>query len=153
MGQAKKSGVTYSAALEHLSALAVRGSIPLVLISLYSILQLFRYGPDNHDYLVLLVGSVISGAAIIGYVISILVYGLEGKRSYVAMFLTFFGFIPWIFGSYLVLYKGFWSLKDLIDDFSFIVLLKSAFYIVFGYIVVSKFYQITEFGRKIDRDK
>lgn len=131
-------------------------------ILIYSIVQLVRLG-NQGDYLLLLIGSLASVVAIMGYIFMLedraaiaIREQTSGKRGllrsekgFTKMILAFGGFIPWAFGSYVVFVSGFWSLKNLADGFSTIVIIKATLSIVLGYAVVSSFSKITEVGRGI----
>jgi len=132
------------------SKLGGKAITALVVVLVYSIVQLSRLGNES-DYLLLLIGSLLSGAAIMGYIINELTNGVKGKKSFLAMFLAFGGLIPWAFGSYVVFITGFWSLKNLADGFSSIVILKAIIFVFLGYVVVSNFYKITEIGKTISK--
>ena len=67
------------------------------------------------------------------------------------MLLVFGGYIPYFFGCYLTLYEDFWRLIKSLREFSLVVFLKSLFFIIGGYLVVSGIHKLTEFQRKIDR--
>ena len=87
----------------------------------------------------------------IGYIINELTNGVKREKSFLAMFLAFGGLIPWAFGIYIVFVSGFWSLKNLADGFSSIVIIKAIIFVFLGYVVVSNFYKITEIGRNISK--
>lgn len=148
MENQEKTSITTSQLQYQFSTLGGKVLTGLVPILIYSIIQLIRLG-NQGDYLLLLVGCLLSAAAVMGYIINELTNGVKGKKSFLAMILAFAGFIPWAFGSYVVFVSGFWSLKDLADGFSIIVILKALAAVFFGYMVVSNFYKITEIGKAI----
>lgn len=151
MENQEKVIVTVSQLQREFVTLAGRVILALIPIFIYSIIQLIRIG-NQADFLLLIIGCILSTVAIMGYIINELTNGVKKKKSFLAMFLAFGGFVPWIFGSYLVFISGFWSLKGLIDGFSIIVIIKSMVFIFLGYIVVSKFHQISEIGKRISND-
>ena len=53
------------------------------------------------------------------------------------------GYIPYVFGFYLMAVQGFWSLSSLLDGFSVTIITLAIFYIVCGNAVVSAGYQCT----------
>ncbi len=128
--------------------LAGKSVTALFPVFVYSIVQLIRLGNED-NYLFLLIGCLLSTAAIIGYIINELTNVLKNKKSFLTMFLALGGLIPWVFGSYLVFVSGFWSLKDLVDGFSSVVILKVIIFVFLGYVVVSNFYKITEIVKHI----
>jgi len=150
----EKTPFTYREASGFVSELAAQGSLLLLLVLIYATIQLFRsVGNDN---LLLLVGSILSIVGFLTYPATTVVDKnsvIKRRKGTLFMFLSFSGFIPWLFGSYLTLYKGFWSLKDLLNGFSLLVLLKSLSFIVVGYAIVSKLYKISKFGRLVSEGK
>ena len=62
---------------------------------------------------------------------------------------VFAGGLPYLFGSYLVFYMGFWSLRGLFSDFSLMTILEAVVFIVLGYNIVSGIYRVTEFVRAV----
>ncbi len=148
MENQEKITVTTSQLQKEFSTLAGKAIIPLIPIFIYSIIQLIRVG-NRADYLLLLIGCILSAAAIMGYIINELTNGVRKKKSFLAMFLAFGGLIPWVFGSYVVFVNGFWSLKELTNGFSSIIILKALFFVFLGYAVVSNFHKITEIGKHI----
>ena len=120
--------------------------LPLIVIAVFAVVQLFRHGASGNDYLLLLIGSVVSAAGVVGYMITFLAFK-KGQKSYVAMLLTAAGFIPYLFGSYLVFYRGLWQLKELLNGFSLGVILSSLFFIVVGWYAVKQLQELSEFGK------
>jgi hypothetical protein len=143
-----KQVITVSQINETLYNLAGKAIFALFPIFIYGIIQLFRVG-ILIDYLILLIGCILSVAAIMGYIINELVNGIRKRKSHLAMILAFGGFIPWLFGSYLFLIKGFWPLRFLLKGFSITLILKSLAFIVLGFIIVSNFHKITKVGENI----
>src|SRR4030095_127055 len=99
---------------------------------------------NQHDYLFLLIGSLLSGVAMMGYMIFDFAYRAKGKKRFIAMFLGLGGLIPWAFASYIFFVRGLWSLTNLVDGFSIVVILKAIVYVILGYTIVSKLLKITE---------
>jgi hypothetical protein len=151
MENQEKPTITVSQLQREFVTLAGKAVTALIPVFIYSIVQLIRLG-NQADYLLLLVGCILSAGAIIGYIINELTNGVKKKKSFLAMFLVFGGLIPWAFGSYVVFVSGFWSLKDLASGFSSIIILKSLIFVFLGYIVVSNFYKITEIGKHISNE-
>jgi len=131
--------------------LAGKAVTALVPVFIYSIIQLVRIG-NEADYLLLLIGSILSVVAMMGYIGNELTNGVKNKKSFIAMFLAFGGFMPWAFGTYLTIVSGFWSLTELSEGFSIFVILKAIIFVLSGYVLVSNFYKITEIGKAISRD-
>ncbi len=150
MDSNQKTEVSVSQLQGEFSKLGGKAITALAIVLIYSIVQLIRLG-NQGDYLFLLIGSLLSAAAIMGYIINELTNGVKGKKGFLAMTLAFGGLIPWAFGSYVVFVSGFWSLKNLADGFSSIVILKAIVFVFVGYVVVSNFYRITEIGKGISK--
>jgi hypothetical protein len=122
--------------------------VPLIIVAIYSIVCLIIYGNTGNQYLFMLVGSILSMAGIFAFVMASFSYGALGKKSFVAMLMTFAGFIPYLFGVYLTFYQGFWGFKELSTGFSIWLVVKSLGAIVLGFWIVNKTYQITEEEKK-----
>jgi len=147
----EKITITTSQIQRELSILGGRILIVLFPISIYSIVQLVRFG-NQGDYLLLFVGSILSFIATMGYIIAELKYGVKKQKSFIAMLLAFGGFIPYLFGCYLVFIDGFWSLKELVNGFSIFITIKAILFLLLGYVIVSKFYQITKLCQDVSKD-
>lgn len=118
--------------------------IPLFLVLIFAIVQTIRIGFSASDNSILLIGSLLSVVSVFGYTMAGYVYGASGRKSYIAMLLALSGFVPWAFGSYLVFYRGVWSLRELQNGFDLMIIVLSVFFILVGYFIVSNFYKITE---------
>lgn len=142
MEKEDKAGIELLQLKRAFETLAGKAITPLIFVLIYSIVQLIRFG-NKSDYLLLLIGCILSVMAVVGFGYTI----VNKTRSFIHMLLALSGFIPYLFGIYLVFVSGFWSLKELTNGFSIIVILKAIVFIFFGYRLVSKFYQITEIGK------
>jgi len=150
MENQEKIIITSSQLTERLATLAVKAFFALIPVFIYAVVQIIRFG-NQIDYLLLIVGCILSIIGIMGHVIAERTYGVKKQKSYLAMLLIFSGFLPWLFGSYLVFISGFWSLRKLADGFSTLIILKAILFIFLGTVVVSKMHQITEIGRLISK--
>lgn len=128
-----------------LAGLMTKPFVSLGVIFMFALVQILRFG-DLHDYLFLLVGSCLSGAAIFGHGFIPLLD--QGRKSWRLTFLALAGFIPYAFGCYLVFYRGFWGLKNLFARFTVGGLLVCVLFIVLGYQVVNGMYLLTELVHK-----
>jgi hypothetical protein len=146
----EKMKVSVSQLQREFVTLAGTATTALIPVSIYAIVQLIRVG-NEADYLFLLAGSILSVVAILGFIGNELTNGVRNNKSFLAMILALGGFIPWAFGTYLVLISGFWSLSELLEGFSSFVILKAIVFVSLGYILVSNFYKITEIGKVIHR--
>ena len=77
----------------------------------------------------------------------------KDRRGFLLSIIAISGFIPYFFGFYLVFYRGFWELKDLLDGFSILILFKTTCFVVAGFTIVSGIYQVSEFVRKVVEGK
>lgn len=120
----------------------------LAAVFLLAVVQLIRHGFVG-DYVFLLVGSILSTGGIVGYGCLALVS--KGRRSALLVLVALGGWIPYLFGCYLVFYRGFWSLKELASGFSLLVPFKAACFVLVGYAVVSGIDKVSEFVRRVDK--
>jgi membrane-bound ClpP family serine protease len=131
-----------------LSRLATYPILLCGLIAVGSTVQGIRGGMTT-NLVILLFGAILSAAGIFIFILAILLYGIPKKRSIAATLSALIGFAPWMFGSYLVFYKGFWSLNYLFSDFHLWGLAQSLMFIFVGFVIVQRFYRITEVERSI----
>lgn len=117
-------------------------------VLVYSVVCAFIFGIQENHYLFMIVASVLSAMGAFIYVLSSYRYGATGKKSYIAVLMVWAGFIPYLFGCYLVAYQGFWGFKELSAGFSVWLLIKAIGAILLGYRVVNQTYHITEVDRK-----
>jgi len=129
------------------SRLQSKMAVPLLVILLYSVICLILYGNTDH-YLFILMGSVISIVGAFLFVLSSYIYGATGRKSFVAVLMVLAGAVPWLFGSYIVFYQGFWGFMSLRSGFSMLIIIKSIAAIVLGFIVVNTMDKITEEDKK-----
>jgi len=146
-----KPSVTISEIQRNLSALGGKILAASFPVFLYAIIQLTRLGNTN-DYLILLPGSILSVVGAIAYEVAILIYGAKKKKSYLAMLLILIGFTPYLFGCYLVFIRGFWSIKTIINNFSFLLIIETLLSVFLGYIIVKNIYEISQVGEVIRKD-
>lgn len=147
----RKSTISTSEIQRNLSKLAGKILATLFPVFLYAIIQLIRFGNKN-DYLTLLLGSIFSVGGAMAYEIAILTYGVKKRKSYLAMLLTFFSFITYLFGCYLVFIRGFWSVRYIITNFSLWLIIEALISIFLGYFVVRNIYKISQIGEMIRKD-
>lgn len=135
-----------STSQRNLSDLAGKVGAPLIIVTVIAAVQLFRFGADDKDNLFLFIGSLTSLLGVFSYVMALAITK-KGQKSFIAVILTAAGFIPYLFGVYLVLYMGLWQLKDLLDGFSLGLILSSLFFIVVGWYIVKQLSVLTEYGK------
>jgi hypothetical protein len=129
-----------------ISRMATPPCLLLGFVFLFAMGRIIKFG-NVHDYLILAVGSCLSGMIIFAY--GLLVFGDREKKSWPRALLAFSGFIPYVFGCYLVFYKGFWQSKGLFASFSARGLVARLVFVILGYQVVNGFYRVTEFVDKV----
>ena len=116
--------------------------VSLTLVFLFSLFQFVMLGNAN-DYLFLVTGSCLSGAAIFGS--GLIIKMNPGQKSWLPTFLAFSGFVPYGFGCYLIFYRGFWRL---FTRFTVQALLAGVLFAVLGYQIVNGMYLLSELGDK-----
>ncbi len=131
---------------DFIAHLTTRPLLALFAVFIFATVQLIKHGARG-DYLLLLVGSILSAAAMMAY--AFLMFAHKDRRSPLLMIVAFGGLIPYLLGSYLVFYRGLWRLKDLSAGFSIVLLLKAACFVSVGYTIVSGIYKVSEFVRKV----
>lgn len=126
--------------VEAYSRLTLKANMACAAIFILAVVRLIQHG-IVWDYPVLLLGSVLSVLGMMGYTLLDSVW--QNRRGVLFMLVAYFGGgIPYIFGCYLILYRGLWRL---IGGFSFNNTFKSLVFIVLGYWIVSGIYEVTEF--------
>ncbi|MBX7152577.1 hypothetical protein K1X84_13125 [bacterium] len=123
-----------------------------VMLTTAVLVQIVRTGITT-NLLILLFGALLSATSIFSYGVAIFNYVIPKKKSFRASLIIFSGFIPWLFGSYLTFYKGFWSLKSVFMDFQVWLLIKCVIFIISGAMLIRNFYKITQIGTDIDEGR
>ena len=129
-------------------------SLPCILVLLYDMIRMFIIGA-NTDLLIFVVGTIVSLVA--AFVVSIyLIKSLQRSEKlgftnfqhlwFISIVITLASFIPYLFGLYLILFKGFYLLAI---DFSLLKLLESLIFILLGHWIVKKTRMIQEFHSSI----
>lgn len=121
---------------------------PLVLVLGFAITQLIRFG-NVHDYFFLTMASCVSGAAMFGYgLIPVLD---RGKKSWLLSFVALAAFVPYLFGCYLVFYRGLWRIKELFTHFSIDGLAARIIFVLLGWYMLYTFWLLTELVKNLHR--
>ncbi|MDZ7693714.1 MAG: hypothetical protein U5K69_21780 [Balneolaceae bacterium] len=142
-----------SEVIKLVSRYTAKALLGLLGIAIFIGVQIFRFSATNRYY-ILFLGTILSFAALATYSISLAKNaGKTTEGSLFQSLIVFGGFIPYIYGSYLVFYEGFWRLRYLADGFSFTVIFYSFIFVVIGYSVVSAIYQISELDRAVSENK
>lgn len=124
-------------------------TLPALAVLLYSIIQLIRVSGGNNHYLFMIIGSFVAVVGAFIYVMASYTHSATGKRSILGMFSAFAGFLPYLFGCYLVFYQGFWGFQELSTGFSIWLIIKAVVAIVLGFRIVNSMYQITEIDKSL----
>ena len=117
--------------------------VPCIPAFIYGIVRLFRYSPNDWQGWVLVIGALLAFAGSVTYGVTI----LDNKKSLRNMLFAFMGFFPYLYGCFIVFYKGFWSFKFLFTSFSLGKLIIPIIWIVIGYQIVKATHILTEFGK------
>jgi hypothetical protein len=117
------------------------GVFALAVVLVFAVARLITRG-NSSDYLVLLVGSLLSGPIVLYWG---LLAAIKPKRSWPLALLSWSAFIPYVFGVYLVGYRGIWRLVLLYKGFSWLQLVSAVIFVVLGWAVVNSLYRATEF--------
>jgi hypothetical protein len=129
-------------------------SLPCILVLSYAVIRMFIIGA-NADLLIFIVGPIISLAAAFAVSIYLIKSLQRGERLgfssfhhlwFLSMVITIVSFIPYLFGLYLILFKGFCLFAI---DFSLLRLLKSLIFILLGHWIVKKTRMIQEFHSSV----
>lgn len=117
--------------------LMMRGGIanrmlsPIVIIFIYSLVQLIRTGGSEGSYIFMAVGSVVSFVCISMYTRTLFHPKRRELLSAPSMLLAYV--LVFIFACYITFYQGFWGLSELRDGFSILVIVKSIVAIYLGW--------------------
>lgn len=106
-------------------------------------------GDWSVDAMVLTVGSV---ATVVGVFLYSLTFDKDSESWSNLWIFTLSGLLPWAFGTYLVLYKGLWGLRALLDGFSLSTVMACLLYIVLGYASVKAMDELTDRKRLLVRE-
>ena len=124
--------------------------MPLFVITVFAVVQSLRYGFRASDYLILIVGSILTTLLAFAYtLVSVMRANGSPKKTWMA-FAAFGGFFPYVFFLYLFFYRGLWALSGLLNGFSVRPILKMIVFSILGYYALRQFYRITEIGRIVD---
>ncbi len=128
---------------------ATQAVLPLLAVIVYSMAQLVRVGFQGNQYAFMLLVGILSIVCIFVYILASYTHGATGKKSIIGMLSAFAGFIPWLFGLYLVIYQGFWGFKELSAGFTIWIVIKALVAIFLGYRIINAMYQITEIDKSV----
>jgi len=138
---------------DFLAKLAAMSFVALLILLLYSIFGIYKYGTSTQNFIIL-GGALLSFLSFAGYVIEIILTGTKGKKRGIFHFLlVVVGFIPYIYSLYIIFIEVFWRLKSLLEQFSWVTIIASIVFILLGYAIISGIYKLTEFMRMIESGK
>lgn len=144
--------INKSEVIKLVSSYTAKAFFALIGIIILFGVQVFRFGASTRYY-ILIFGAILSLAALVIYSISFTKNaGKKSEGSLLHSLIVFGGFIPYIYGSYLVFYEGFWRLHLLTNGFSYTVIFYSFIFVIIGYSVVSSIYQLSEFDRAVSEN-
>jgi len=123
---------------------------PCSITLIYGIVRLLRGALTDWQGWVLTIGALLSFFGVVFFGITIME---EKKKSWRSFIFSLAGFFPYMLGSFLVFYKGFYSFTYLLTSFSFLRLVAPIIWIVLGYRMVSQLHLMTEFGRAISEGR
>jgi hypothetical protein len=133
---------------EEFALLIARPETRIIFISLTmfitGLVQGFRRG-WNPGPLVLVGGAVLA-------VVGTLLFGgtlMRQERSFAAAGSALAGFGPYLFGTYLALYRGLWNGRLVFTNFSLASLAAAVAFLYFGYRLVYWTWQLTEIGEAL----
>ncbi|MFH1655778.1 MAG: hypothetical protein ABH954_04120 [Candidatus Omnitrophota bacterium] len=125
--------------------------IPCTAVLVYGIVRLVKFQIGDLQGLIMTLGAILSTIGSFTYSLVLLVYRKE--KTWRSSFFTFLAVLPFLFGCFLVLYKGFWSFKYLFNSFSIWGLLVPIVWILLGYRIVSQLHIMTEIDNLIGEGK
>lgn len=142
------SGIALS---RFLAELTWKGFVISIVIAIVGAVHLVRIGFSVRD-LVLLLGASASVVGFYGYGFVIMRKTTKNryKRGFGPWLLALGGFIPYIFGSYLVFCEGLWGLWRLLHQFTYGSLFAALAFLVVGHQIVLAIYRISELGQAIE---
>jgi hypothetical protein len=100
----------------------------------------------------MVVGSVLSVVGLLAYIFASYTHGATGKKSYLGMLMALSGFMPFLFGCYLIAYQGFWGYKELSHGFSVWLIIKAVVAILLGYKIVYELDKLTQLAKSVKPD-
>ena len=120
---------------------------PIVLMLMYGIYRIIRYGIQGNSIFYSYVPISLSLLGLIGlgaYLSKI----DDPNRSFVNMICAFAGYLPYISLCYMIFFLGFYGLFTLISEFHFTVIVRSLIFITWGYRSIKHLHILTEVGHE-----
>ena len=100
------AGAEVARAVERLAAARIGRALPaLALLAVYGLVQSIRLGFGSADYLVVFLGALLSGGAMVAYGAEAVRQVMETKSPWAGP-IHMASFVPYLFGGYLVITRG-----------------------------------------------
>jgi hypothetical protein len=122
-----------------------RAAIVLIVLIFIGLIQAFRYGFAARDYLFLLVGSIVSIAAMALYA------WLPSPKGAMMLVIWGCGFLPLAFLIYVAGYHGLWSLTELRNGLTIRPFIKALIFGYLGWSAARHFAKVTNLVRQRDQ--
>lgn len=135
---------------DYLSHIITKPAIALLVLFLATFVQTIRRGVSTR-YILLLLGAVMAGVCLGAFALLIIIDSGRKRRSIAALISALGGFVPYLFGIYLVFYEGLWRLRTIFSEFSLITVLYSVLFVAGGFVLVEGIYRLSDFGLQVDR--
>ena len=135
-----------------IARLTTKAILAAFFIIILSVVQIFRNGFTTR-YLYLIFSAILSVAAMLAFGLLIAVDKGRKQKGWHQFLISMGGFIPYLFGCYLVFYEGLYRLRFLLHGFSFRIIIVACLFIILGYAIVKGTYNISGFGRQVDEGK
>jgi hypothetical protein len=135
-----------------IARLITKATLAAWFIVILSVVLIYRNGFTTR-YLFLILGSILSVAAMMAYGLLIVADKGRKHKSWSKSLTSIGGFIPYLFGCYLAFYEGLYRLSFLLHGFSFRTIAVACLFIILGYAMGKGIYRISEFGRQVDEGK
>ena len=133
-----------------ISRILVGGVLASLVVAAIGLVQGIRHG-FNYDYTIFFAGGILAILALAALPLHSVAVAAGKSRnpSLAGMLVSFGGFLPYVFGLYLILYESLWRLSQLRDGFSVQVILASLLYGLLGIIVLKSVDRASSFARKV----
>jgi hypothetical protein len=136
-----------------LARIIKKGLIAALFVVIVAAVLMFGNGVSMRTA-ILLGGALLSPLALFACIALILKESHVGRKPGIGpMLIALGGFVPFVFGSYLVFYEGFWGFIQLLKSFTLGALFADFFYVIAGYYIVLAIYHPSEFAIALDEGR
>ena len=125
-------------------------ALPCLIALAYGLLRLYFFPSGGKLGLAMTVGAVLSLLSVLLYSAGIYVLKVKHNKKWPVALFNLSGFAPYLFGIFLVFYKGVLACKYLAGSFSFWILSDIFIWILLGFRILAQFYAMIKLGSKID---